>query len=89
MRPPLSLRPQACRTQRKGQTRPMLTAVPGVWAQAQKLDVGLQRLMKRVVWFMAMVTTVAEAEAPQVRQGRQGRQRERAGQWAQRSHAQT
>ena len=83
MRPPLSLRPQACRTQRKGQTRPMLTAVPGVWAQAQKLRVGLQRLMKRVVWFMAMVTTVAailaEAEAPQVRQGRQGRQREREG----------
>ena len=60
--------------------RPMLTAVPGVWARAQKLGVALQRLMKRAVWLMAMVTTVAavvEAEAPQVRQGRRERQRER------------
>jgi|EP00966_Prymnesium_polylepis_P079154 hypothetical protein len=58
--------------------RPTLEASPTVWALAQKLGVGLQRLMKRVVWLMAVVTTVAavvEAEAPQVRQGRQGRQR--------------
>jgi hypothetical protein len=88
MRPPLSLRNQARRTQRKGLMRPTLEALPTVRELAWKWGVGLQRLMKRVVWFMAMLTSVAivvEAEAPQVRQGRQGRQKER-GQWAQRSH---
>eukprot|EP00966_Prymnesium_polylepis_P311117 7187835-Prymnesium_polylepis.1 len=80
--------------QRKGLMRPTLDALPTVWELAWKQGVGLQRLMKRVVLFVAMVTTVAaifaEAEAPQVRQGRQGwqeRQTERGQrQGAQRSN---